>query len=96
VLSIGGWGAVEYAHEGDPTYYFVDTVKVPLPPAQDANRHGRLLSLEEFVGYRVDHHFRTDWLIAAMLVPVILLWAIAYVCVLIVRWVAVGFKKNGT
>src|SRR3990172_3396073 len=94
-LSIGGLGALEYAQEGDPTHYFVDTVKLDLPPAKDVNRPGRLLSFEEVVGYRVEHHFRTDRLIVVILVPVILFWAIAYVCVLVVRWVAAGFRKNG-
>jgi hypothetical protein len=96
MLSIGGCGALEYLQVGEPTYYFVDTVEVHLPPAKDVDRPGRELSLEEFMGIHAERHFRVDRLIAAMLVPLVLIWAFAYVCVFVIRWVAAGFKKNGT
>ena len=96
VLSVGGCGALEQVREGHSTYYFVDTVIVPVPPVKELNRPGRLLSDEEFLGLRTEHHFRVDRLIAAMLVPVALFWVLAYACVFVVRWVAAGFRKNGT
>ena len=96
MLSVGGYGALEHVQGGEPTYYFIDAVKVQLPQAKDLARPGRLLSEEEFLGYRVERHFRLDRLIAAMLVPVVLFWVLAYVCVYVVRWIATGFRKNGT
>ena len=95
-LSVGGCGAVEYLQEGESTSYFVDSVRVALPLAKDLDRPGGLIPLEEALGYRVDRHFRVDRLLAAILVPVVLFWVFAYVCVFVVRWVAAGFKKNGT
>lgn len=96
VLSVGGLGALEHVQEGEPTHYFVDTVKVQLPPAKDLNRPGRFLSEEEAFGYRVERHFRAGRLIATMLAPIALFWALAYICVFIVRWVVAGFRRNGT
>ena len=94
-LSVCALGSLEYAQNGDRTHYFFDTVKVPVPQPKDMNRAGGL-TVEEFFGYRVEYHFSFGRLIAAMLVPIAVLWCIAYIGVLIVRWVAAGFKKNGT
>ncbi len=95
ILSVSGCGALEYVQEGKPTYFFVDTVMVQLPPATNLDRPDRSLSHEEVFG-RADRHFRVDRLIVILLVPVVLFWALAYVCIFVVRWVAAGFKKNGT
>ena len=96
MLAVGGYGALEYVQDGEPTYYFVDSVKVHLPPAKDLDRPGRILTDEEFLGHRAERHFRVDRLVAALLAPVVLFWAFSYVCIFVVRWVAAGFKKNGT
>lgn len=95
MLSVGGCGALEYVQEGKPTYFFVDTVMVQLPLVQDWDRPSRTFSDEEVSG-RAERHFKVDRLIAAMLVPVVMFWVLAYVCIFVVGWVATGFKKNGT
>jgi hypothetical protein len=94
-LSVGALGSLEYAQNGNPTHYFVETVKVPVPEPKNMNRPGGTFSLEEFLGYRAEYHFSFGRLIAGMLVPIAVLWCIAYIGVLVVRWVAAGFKKNG-
>lgn len=96
ILSVGGCSALEYVQKGEPTHYFVYTVNVDLPPVKDLDQPGRILSYGEWLGFRAESRFRVGRLIAAMLVPVVVCWAFAYVCVFVVRWVVAGFKKNGT
>lgn len=95
-LSIGALGFFEYVQDGGSTHYFVDTTKVAVPQTENANRSGRSLSFEDFVGYRAEHYFSFSRLVAAMLVPIIAIWCIVYIGVFVVRWVAVGFKRKGT
>ena len=94
MLSVSGCGALEYLQEGKPTYYFVDTVRVQVPPS-DLKGPGPFSDEDVGLG-RAEHHYRLDRLLFTVFGPVVMLWVFAYVCVFVFRWIAAGFKKNGT
>jgi hypothetical protein len=92
MVFVGGIAAIEFAHGGAGTQNFVDIVKVDVPTPKAEDRPGGLLTFEEFSGFRTYTHFRVDRLLAAMFVPVLAFWALAWLCVFVFRWVVAGFK----
>jgi hypothetical protein len=108
ILSVGGRGALEYLQgSGEPyyamrflpalgeDYYFADSIQIPVPPPKDTHV-GSFVTFEEARGFRIEHHFRIGYLVAAVFAPVVLLWLFAYLSVFVVRWVRAGFKRNDT
>jgi len=99
VVSVCGYAVSEYSERGPRTAYFVEMVKVGVAPTGDSadSQTGkrRTLSFEDFVG-RFEPRLMIDRLIAAIALPLIAAWALVYLGIIAVRWVAAGFRKNGT
>lgn len=95
-LSVGGVGVYQYlqvtgylqTHEEH--FYFADSRSIPV---RTPYRGLGLYSLDEARGFRVEHEFRSDKVLGAIFVPIVLSWVLVYLCVLAARWVKVGFKR---
>lgn len=86
-----GYAAYEYAQRGANTQILIQVTPDKAPVV---DKRGSVVDHVEFKSG--EPSLLWSRLLAAVIVPLLIAWAVAYVCALIVRWVAVGFKKNGT
>jgi len=86
-----GYAAYEYAERGAETQILIQVTpdKAPI-----VDKRGSVLDYIEFRSG--EPSLLWGRLLAAVTVPLLIAWAIAYFCVFTVRWVVAGFKKNGT
>jgi len=86
-----GYAAYEYAQRGADTQILIQVTPDKLPIV---DKRGGVIDYMEFKSG--EPTLLVGRLLVAAIVPLLLAWAIAYLCVFIVRWVVAGFKKNGT
>lgn len=102
IIFICGYGGYEYVQGPNGTHYFVEIIKVDTPPTpansyeKSLSGERKILSFEEFAGPPPVRTFMFGRLIITIIAPLTFAWAIAYLCVIAVQWIAAGFKKNGT
>ena len=90
-ILVCGYAGYEYAQRGAKTQVFIE---VTPDKASLVDKRGSVVDFFELRSGGPS--LLWGRLLVGVVVPMLVAWIIAYLCVFTVRWVIGGFKKNGT